>query len=455
MPPLAALLNGNGSLQRRLNLGLSLTLGLLLLLLWAVAAGLTQRLATELIVARLAHDAEGLLLALHPSPEGAWQLDPAGLPPIYRQPLSGHYYLIHTPRGALRSRSLWDAELEVAPLSLGEQARHEAAGPGDETLLVWSAGFEKGGVALTIALAESLEPAAARMRRFHLAFGGLILCIVAVSLIIQRRVVRSALAGLEALRRELADLEQGRVRALTASAPQEVRPLVEEVNRLLGLLAARLERSRNALGDLAHALKGPLSLIRHTLESKEPADAASLRADLLPRTEQLRGLIERQLKRARLAGDVAPGRRFDAAAELPVLAELLQRMHPGPQIHLHLPAAAQLPADRDDMLELFGNLLDNACKWARSEVHCALENDSEGWGLRIEDDGPGCDPGQLERLTRRGVRLDETRDGHGLGLAIVADLVEVYGGELRCGRSKMGGLRVEVSWRSSRVGSAR
>ncbi len=432
------------SLQYRLNLGLSLPLGALLLILWGLTAAVMQRLASDLVAARLEHDAEGLLQALERGPNGSWSLDPERLPPIYRQPLSGHYYLVLNDATTLRSRSLWDEKLETPRLSPGERLQSELPGPRGEPILLWSAGYEKLGTPLTISVAESLGAAESLMHRFHLVSGLLILLTIALSLITQRLVVKRSLASLETLRQELSDLEQGRVAALTEQVPQEVQPLVREVNHLLQLLAQRLERSRNALGNLAHALKGPLNLISQSLQSNTPGSGAELRGELEPQIAQLRTLIERELKRARLVGNPSPGRWFDANAELPVLLQLLQRMHPERRISLRLPPATRLPADRDDMLELFGNLLDNACKWARQEIRCTIEPTADGPLILIEDDGPGCDLERLGELTRRGSRLDESREGHGLGLAIVADLVAVYRGILRFDRSRLGGLRVEV-----------
>jgi signal transduction histidine kinase len=163
--------------------------------------------------------------------------------------------------------------------------------------------------------------------------------------------------------------------------------------------------------------------------------------------------MERELKRARLAGGVSPGRHFDPAADLPALTDLLRRMYQdkGLEIEAEAPRGT-FPADREDMLELLGVLADNACKWAETQVRLTVALGTAGIEIRVEDDGPGCPAPNLANLTQRGVRLDETVGGHGLGLAIAQEIVELYGGELALDRSQvLGGFEAVV--RRPRPGS--
>lgn len=440
------------SLQGRLRLGLALPLSLLLGLLWWLTAGLMERLTEDLVATRLKHDGQALLAALHFDAAAQPQIDTERLPPVYRQPLSGHYYQLQVQGpptiGEIRSRSLWDNELALAQLPPGEQRITLINGPGNQPLMLWLAGFEKHGRRLTLGVAEDLNMAQAALRTFHLAFGILTLLIIAAALASQWLVVTRSLRSLEQVRRELGQLEQGRIDTLTPEVPDEIRPLVEEVNRLLILLGQRLERSRNALGNLAHALKSPLALIRQRLEQtpEGPAQRQAGQREIAEQTGLIQRLIERELRRARLAGPAAPGRSFHPAEELPALSEVLKRMHPERQLSFELAAPPELriPADRDDMLELLGNLLDNAAKWAREKIRCEIEADATGSSIRIDDDGPGCTPQQLRTLTRRGLRLDESVQGHGLGLSIADELVQLYGGEMDFSTSPLGGLRVAI-----------
>lgn len=173
--------------------------------------------------------------------------------------------------------------------------------------------------------------------------------------------------------------------------------------------------------------------------------------DLKKHTVAIRQLMDRELKRARLMGQGTPGARFSPQEEMPIMVDVLQRMFATDKSR-NKPLNIQWQApkidfifDRDDMLELIGNLLDNACKWARQEVRCELRGDDHHLQLVVEDDGPGCNDEEIKRLTARGVRIDESTQGHGLGLAIVRDVVEIYGGELTLARSTvLGGLRVSV-----------
>lgn len=427
------------SLQHQLNLGLSLTLAVLLLLLWWLTAGLMERLAEELISARLKHDAETLLQAVALGHDGTLSLTPDQIPHIYHRPLSGHYYQLQQGAQPIRSRSLWDAELPKTELPPGEQRSRYIDGPADQPLLLRVAGYRKQGQAFTLSLGEDISATRDRLLNFHLAFGLLTLTIIIASLLAQRIIVRRALRTLDTLRTELSQLEQGRISNLSEQVPAEIRPLVEELNRLLRLLSERLQRSRNGLGNLAHAVKRPINLIRQHLDRNQgPIDPAEIRRF----TEDIRQLTERELKRARLAGAPTPGRLFDPRAELPQLLELLQRIHGDKRIdaRLQIDTRAPLSADRDDMLELFGNLLDNAFKWAESRVQCRVSEHR----ITILDDGPGCEPALLRRITQRGARLDEATEGHGLGLAIVRDLVQLYGGTIRLENVKPQGLKVVV-----------
>jgi signal transduction histidine kinase len=432
------------SLQHQLNIGLSLTLAALLLALWWFTAALIGMLAEELIAARLHHDAESLLQATRIGADGALEMDQRGIDAIYQRPLSGHYYMVQSAEHRLRSRSLWDHDLgRSSPLTAGQQRLARTEGPAQQPLLTLVAGFNKQGTDLTVTVAEDISSTNRQLRRFHWAFGLLTLLIILASLLLQRRVVRHSLQALDHLRQELRQLEQGRILTISQQVPNEVRPLVDEVNHLLLLLKQRLERSRNALGNLAHSLKRPINLIRQSLD--DPASELD-RQQIRRLSEEIRLLTERELKRARLAGNATPGKLFDAARELPQLLRVLERLHAPKRIRveLQLSGQEQLRADRDDMLELFGNLLDNAFKWATQQVRCCLSADRQDIRIVIEDDGPGCQPEMLRDITDRGARLDESREGHGLGLAMVRDLLELYGGAIEFANLTPFGFRVSV-----------
>lgn len=436
------------SLQRRLQLGLAASVVILLVLLWWLLSGAFEKFGEQFVQARLVHDVDSLLSSLQVDDTGQLQLAQGHMAAIYHQPFSGHYFVVVGKGKTLYSRSLWDETLAVSLLQPGETRQWLTEGPSRQPLLVWAGGFQKQGQTFTLAVAEDLSPLWASMRRFNGYFAALSLLVLIVLLGVQQYIVRRSFRPLDQIRREIKNLQQGAVGELTEAVPAEVQPLVREVNHLLRLLAERLQRSRNAMGNLAHALKGPLSLLSQLAQGDELRNLPELARELQVRTDTIRQLIDRELKRARLMGQGAPGVRFLPREELPVLVDMLQRMYADERhltIHWQAPDMAFM-FDRDDMLELLGNLLDNACKWARQKVNCEIQGDAQHLQLVVEDDGPGCDEAEVARLTERGVRIDEAAPGHGLGLAIVRDVVEIYDGGLQLDRSPtLGGLRVKLS----------
>jgi len=275
---------------------------------------------------------------------------------------------------------------------------------------------------------------------------------------LQRLIVRRGLAPLEQVRRELPRLARGEIPQLSLEAPAEVRPLVAELNRLLDLLNQRQRRSRHALGNLAHALKTPLTALTQLAEQPPPpGDATGWWQDLRRQLQHIRALTERELKRARIAGGGAPGQRVLLDREVADLIATLRRIHRDRElaIEARIPPGSGFAGDRDDLLELLGNLLDNACQWAESRVRLTVGANTDTLYLRIEDDGPGCPPDQLEALQQRGTRIDESRAGYGLGLAIAGDIVAQYGGTLRLGRSEdLDGFLAEAVLPCPSVGNA-
>lgn len=442
------------SIRTRLNLGLALSLIAVFIILGVGASFSFRVLAERYILSRLEHDAESLLTALTPHLHGApFGLRADRLNPIYQHAYSGHYYRIQIGDLMLRSRSLWDQDLDVPAVRPGEVVSLRVDGPDGQWLLLRVAAFRKHGEPVTIAVAEDLSPIRVEVRRFQLRYAVFALCALAALLLLQRHILRRGLAPLLATRDELHALERGERRALSEQVPEEVRPLVRGINTLLATLQQRLQRSRNALGNLAHALKTPLTLLGQIADRDEhfrdPASAAQMRALV----EKIRILTERELKRARLAGAVGGGERLDLGAELDALAAVLRQIYHERALRIEVfhPAELRFPADREDLRELFGNLLDNACKWAKSHVRVQAEAIATGVRVIIEDDGPGRSDAELERLNQRGVRIDEdSAPGHGLGLAIVQDVLDDYGGSLVLGRSKeLGGFRAEVGLRSN------
>lgn len=430
------------SIQRRLSLGLisvMVIVGVVLAQtsLWLFEVGLQRYLE-----AGLRNDSESLLVALVRGPQGL-QLDERHLSPAYQRPFSGHYFRIDFADSHWRSRSLWDQDLPL----LDHPGLHSnlQLGPDGQQLLILRSDYRRLGQSISISVAQDYTPVREsfqRMRQIGLAAG---LTALLVILLLQRLTVRRALKPLERAREQIAQLQQGQRSQLDDQVPVELEPLVAQINHLLAHTEDSLKRSRNALGNLGHALKTPLAVLLSVASSEKLDAHPELRKILIEQLEQVQQRLNRELNRARLSGDALPGALFDCDAELPGLLATLNMIH-GEHLALSYvaPAGLQLPWDREDLLELLGNLLDNACKWADAEVRLSVIERTDGFALSVEDDGPGIPEQQRAEVFSRGTRLDEQTEGHGLGLGIVRDIVETWGGLLVLGESEWGGLKVVI-----------
>lgn len=430
------------SIQRRLSLGLitvMLVVGLVLAQtsLWLFEVGLQRYLE-----AGLQEDSESLLLALVRGPQGL-QLDERRLSPAYQRPFSGHYFRIDFADVHWRSRSLWDQELPQLQRA-GLQSDLQL-GPEGQQLLVLRSDYKRLGQSISISVAQDYTPVRESFQRMRQVGLGLGLAGLLLILLLQRITVRRALRPLETAREQIAQLQQGQRSQLDAQVPVELEPLVAQINHLLAHTEDSLNRSRNALGNLGHALKTPLAVLLSLASGPKLEGHPEVRRVLLEQLQQVQQRLNRELNRARLAGDALPGVLFECDAELPGLLATLNMIH-GEHLDLsyQAPPGLRLPWDREDLLELLGNLLDNACKWADAQVRLSVEERPQGFCLRVEDDGPGIPEARRNEVFSRGARLDEQTDGHGLGLGIVRDIVDVCGGTLSLGDSEWGGLRVEV-----------
>ena len=431
------------SIQARLRVGLVailLVAGLVLVLggAWLVDHALRRYLETG-----LRGETENLLAALVRGPHGL-QLDEGRLGTLYTRPLSGRYFLIEIPALDIRwrSRSLWDAQLEPPPDNgLSETL---VDGPSGQRLLAYRADYQRYGQAVRVTVADDYNPLLTNLTRI-LALGALLgLATLLLVLLLQRLIVRRALRPLEQVREQIAQLHQGRRSALDASVPAELEPLVAEMNALLRHTEEGLKRARHGIGNLGHALKTPLAVLTSLAERPELQGLPEQREVLREQLARIRQRLERELRRARLAGEALPGAHLDGA-ELRDLCLLLKRLH-GEHLlfDCQLPTGLRLPWDREDLLELFGNLLDNAGKWADRQVRLEVTQRAEGYLVRVEDDGPGVPEAERQAILNRGSRLDEAVAGHGLGLGIARDIVESCGGSLVLEASGLGGLAVVI-----------
>lgn len=436
------------SLQGRLGISLAISLMVLFILEWFVMSPAIQKLTDEYVISRLRLDAESLLALVHVAEPGHLEIDHSRLEPLYLRPLSGHYYQVQTADGQqTKSKSLLDAPFRVPMVSPGHMRRVRVEGPAGQQLLALVRGFEKEGHHITLAIAEDITPLTRDFERFQTTYIVISIIILFSLMAVQTLIVRLSFHPLNRVRQDITRLEQGEISQLREAVPTEVRPVVQEMNRLLRVLEERLRRSRNALGNLAHALKTPLTLVMQLTEHDDMDNVPEVRSQLREYTTLLHHRLERELRRARLAGSGAASQRLILDSEIPPLVDTVRRLYPDKRLDIvcTIPAQTLFRGDREDFLEMLGNLLDNACQWARHNILLTIDHTSQ-LSLRIEDDGPGCPDEVLQHLAKRGVRLDESLPGHGLGLAICKDMIQQYNGEIVFGRSsQLGGFLVEVT----------
>jgi signal transduction histidine kinase len=441
------------SLRSRLSIGLATSLAAVFVVQWLVVTLAIREVAESYVTSRLGHDSDSLVAALVFDAAGRPALQGARLGAVFERPYSGHYYRVAAGQQVLRSRSLWDQDLAVAPTVPGASTRERMAGPQEQSLLVLSRGVTSGEYSLTISVAEDLTPLTADLQRFNLNYALISGAALVLLLAVQGIALRVSLRPLARIRAELEQVARGERERLDESAPQEIQPLVHELNILFAALRERLERSRRALGNLAHALKTPLTVLTDLSGDKRLRRWTDIQRPLVANTGTITRLVDRELKRARLAGAAPGGTRLELKTELTALRDTMRSVYRDKALTFDVRAAhgpVEYSADREDILELLGNVLDNACKWARSAVRVTIEP-GEQLGITVEDDGPGCPTEQLQQIARRGVRLDESAPGHGLGLAIARDIVASYGGRLTFSRSRdLGGLRVTIDLPTNR-----
>ncbi len=430
------------SLNKRLTLSLAASLALFFLLQTLMIGREVEFLSEQNLISRLKHDQEELLAAISWQPPALPKLNPARIQGIYQRPFSGHYYQINIANRSMRSRSLWDEQL---PEQSSAVVR-DAPGPSGQRLLVLSQRFTLHDQTVEIRIAEDIshiESTTALFQRHLLFFAAAAMLAL---LLMQGWIVRYGLKPLQRIRRQLGQLERGEIDQVTTPAPDEIKPLVEEINHLVQLINRRLVRSRHALGNLAHAIKTPLAVMGQIIQRQaDSPDTTELKQQL----HHIEHRIDRELARARTAGRSPGGNWAAPHRDLNDLGRMLRRIFPATHIALNIPENLSIAADREDMLEIFGNLLENACKWADSEVSCSIAEDHDnGLVIQVEDDGPGIASGEYQKLLMRGALADESRSGHGLGLAIVCEIITAYEGKIELGRSpKLCGLLVKITLR--------
>jgi signal transduction histidine kinase len=434
------------SLQLRLAVGLFISLFSVFIILWYLTSSSIRYLAEESVAEHLEHDAMSILAAISVDANNNLLLDLNRVEPIYLEPFSGDYYQIITPHQVITSRSLMNQKFAIPVLEVRQTRKLYLSGPHQQPLIVMVYGYSKQKQNITIALAEDLSRTFSRIAVFQHRYGVISVALLLLLITVQATILRASFYPLRRIQKQVKALEGGEITQLDTDVPTEVAELVGQINWLLNILEQRLQRSRNALSDLAHALKTPLTVLQQLSREHVLASQPEVSQTLQNQTENMQRIMERVLRRARLAGAGPTTFKFDVHNEIPPLILVLQKIYRDKQLAIDFFAAetAFILIDREDMLELTGNLLDNACKWAKSRVSITFDINEKNH-LIIEDDGPGVSDEDMAKLTQRGSRLDESVHGHGLGLSIAQLIAKQHNGDfLLCRSNKLGGFCVEV-----------
>ncbi|WP_441965711.1 sensor histidine kinase [Microvirga sp. 2MCAF38] len=377
--------------------------------------------------------------------------------PRFDLPLSGWYWQVTRPNGKpgdiRSSKSLFGGQLpSLAPVDgsakFGEIRRGYGKAPDDRGLRLVERDIDLGQEGRFIIRiggpADEIDDSARRFSFALFVTFSLLGLALGFTTLLQ---IRFGLQPLAQLRRALGAIRRGEVERIQGEYPRDIAPLASEINLLLETNREILERARTQVGNLAHALKTPLSVVVNEVENAPNEVATKVREQAAIMRDQVNYYLDRA-RAAAIAGTL--GTFTDVEPVLSALARTFGKIYRDKdlQIEISAPPTARFRGERQDLQEMAGNLIDNAAKWAVGRVDIkvkVIQQDERPWiHLIIDDDGPGLPEGAREEMLKRGRRLDETKPGSGLGLSIVSDLAALYRGRLRLEASPLGGLRAKL-----------
>lgn len=280
-------------------------------------------------------------------------------------------------------------------------------------------------------------------RQLWWLLGGLALLL----LIAQALIMRWGLRPLTTLARHLHAVEQGETSTLQGNYPREIQPVTDNLNRVLTLERTQRERYRNTLADLAHSLKTPLAVLRGALNTPGGKPGENLHTVANEQVTRMDQIVRHQLQRAVIGAQNRPGQKTDVVNVIERLAIALQKVYADKNIRFTLdaPAPTYFQGDESDLMELLGNILENAFKYSRQQVQVTVESKDEELHINIADDGPGIPNHMQQQILQRGARADTAQPGHGIGLAIAVDIISSYRGSLSIGASGLGGAEFRIT----------
>lgn len=445
------------SLRTRLLVGTLLWIAIALLFTGSTLAILFKNHAIRQFDHELRSHLTQLVANLDVSSDGKAILRTQPADPRFNQPLSGLYWQINevVNKEVLRSRSLWDAELDVSTelKQDGQQVVRELIGPKQEPMRLLEQVVKLSEAPDTLwrisvaSETRSLDHAINDWVRLLVIFLGILLLTLAIAAVAQ---VILALTPLRNLQQALIRLSEGRTKRLEGRFPIEIEPLVKELNQVLSKNESMVVRAQNRAGDFAHAMKTPLTVLSNAADStlKNHPSESELALLMAEQIAILKNQVDQQLIRARSdAVNLRPHAQTLITPVLDQLIRVMKKIYADKNINFTILQENQalfFPADSNALQEILGNLLDNASKWAESEVRIRIFDQQQILHIAVEDNGKGVPAQQLQAIRQRGVRADERTPGSGLGLSIVNELCAVHGGKLNLFISELGGLGAEI-----------
>jgi signal transduction histidine kinase len=452
------------SLRFRLLAATLVALALALLLSgWFLSSLFKEHVMRQFEVA-LTQQLDQLTAQLDFDAQGQPVIDPQTLSdPRWQKPFSGLYWQLdkisqdqQARAGVLRSRSLWDTHLTLAVDALSDGAVHVHHGSGPQGASVMMIertvrSADSPDARWRLVVASDSQPTLEAIESFNQTLTWALVALAVLLALAALTQVAIGLAPLRNMQTALQAVREGKRSRLQGQFPLEMQPLIDDFNGVLERNAEVVVRARTQAGNLAHALKTPLSVLGQAADQSQahPASLAQLPTLVGEQVELARRHIDWHLARSRVAGATRlPGLRTPVAPVIGGLLRVMQRVNADRGLSFTTEAA---PADwafageEQDLQEMLGNLLENAGQWARHAVHVGVQRVGDRLEIRVEDDGPGIAQALRDTALSRGGRLDERVPGSGLGLAIVADLVELYKGSIALETSPLGGLLVRLS----------
>lgn len=449
------------SLRWRLLAGAATAILLALLVAWYFMSVLFERHLQRRLQAEMTRDALQLVAALSLSPQGAPVVAGGPADPRFAQPAGGYYWQVGTGAGVARSRSLWDEALPApapgdAPQDAWRLERARGAGPFGQPVMVLARTLSLGGAdaPVMVALAQDVRPLESAQREFGRELAVFLAVLWGALTAAAWLQVGLGLRPFRAVHADLARLRDSASARMPEARLGELAPLNAAINALADAREADLEQARRRAADLAHAMKTPLAALSAQSRRAREQGAVDAAEGMDRAIAAIARTVDAVLARARIATAAQAG---GAPVELRPLVErvvdVLERTGKGGSLafDIEVPAALRVMGRADDLAEVLGALLENAVRYARRQVRVHGAAGPEWTSLSIEDDGPGIDTQHAAAVLARGVRLDESGSGDGLGLAIARELVEAMGGSIDLGVSALGGLAVRLSWSGRRA----